>query len=244
MELEAKSESFYILILYKYNMPKTVVLSLGGSLIFPDGLDKEFLTNFKKIILKYIRKRYKFVIICGGGKLARNFQQIASKTKKLSNEKLDWLGIYATKINAHLLKAVFNEYADENIISNPTLKIKSKKNIIIASGWLPGWSTDYDAVLLAKNLGVKEIVNMSNIDYLYNKDPKKYKNAKKIEKISWEAYRKLISKDWKAGMNVPFDPVAAREAQKLGFKVFIVGRDLKNLENLLDKKKFRGTIIH
>ncbi|MDP3764989.1 MAG: UMP kinase [Nanoarchaeota archaeon] len=224
-------------------MSKIIILSLGGSLIFPDGLDKKFLTNFKNVILKYIKKRYKFVIICGGGKLARNFQQVASKSRKLSSKKMDWLGIYATKINAHLLKSVFNKHADENIISNPNLKIKFRKNIIIAAGWLPGWSTDYDAVLLAKNLSIKEIINMSNVDYVYDRDPRKYGNAKKIEKISWKDYSKLISHKWQAGMNVPFDPIAAKEARKSRIRVNIIGKDLKNLENLLDGKKFKGTII-
>ena len=224
-------------------MPKIIVLSLGGSLIFPDGLDKEFLNNFKKAIQKCIKKRYKFVIICGGGKLSRNFQQVASKGKKLSNEELDWLGIYATRINAHLLKALFGSMAKDLIIANPNEKINFRKDIIIAAGWKPGWSTDYDAVLLAKNLGVKEIINMSNVDYVYDKDPKKHKGSIKFEKLSWQNYSKLISSKWKAGMNVPFDPVAAKEAQKSKIRVNIIGRNLKNLEKLLDGRKFRGTII-
>ena len=138
---------------------------------------------------------------------------------------------------------MFAEYAETFIIKNPNEKIKFKKNIIIASGWLPGWSTDYDAVLLAKNLGAKELINMSNTDYVYDKNPSKYKNAKKIEKLSWQNFMNLISNKWKAGMNVPFDPVAAREAQKSGIKVYIIGNDLTNFENLLNGKKFKGTVI-
>ena len=224
-------------------MQKTFVISLGGSLIFPENLDSKFLVDFKKTIEKYTRKKYRFVIVCGGGKLARNFQQIASKSRRLSNEQLDWLGIYATKINAHLLKSVFNSNVDKNIISNPNKKINFRKNIVIASGWLPGWSTDYDAVLLAKNVGIKEVINMSNVDFVYDKDPGKHRDAKKIEKISWKGFNKLISRKWKAGMNVPFDPVAAKDAEKSDIKVKLIGRDLKNLEKLLDGKKFRGTLI-
>ncbi len=224
-------------------MSKTIILSLGGSLIFPGDLDKKFLSIFKKTIEKYIKRNYKFAIICGGGKLARNFQEVASKSKKLSNKELDWLGIYATKINAHILKAMFAYNAENFIISNPNQKIKFKKKIVIASGWLPGWSTDYDAVLLAKNLGVNEVMNMSNIDYLYDKDPRKFKDAKKIIKISWQNYRKLIGAKWKAGMNVPFDPVASKEAEKSDIKVYVVGKNLRNFENLLNGKKFKGTII-
>ena len=212
-------------------------------MIFPDNLDENFLMRFKKVILKYLKKNYRFVVICGGGKLARNMQQAASKSKKLSNKALDWIGIYATMINAHLLKSIFGEDANSFVITNPNQKINFKKNIAIAAGWIPGWSTDYDAVLLAKNLGTKEIINMSNIDYVYDKDPRKHRDAKKIEKIKWSNYSKLISSKWKAGMNVPFDPVAAREAQKSKIKVNIIGRNLRNLENLLNGKKFKGTVI-
>jgi len=224
-------------------MPKTIVLSLGGSLIVPKDIDISFLINFKKTIEKYTKKGYKFVIYCGGGKLARNVQNAASQTTKIGNEGLDWLGIHATKLNAQLIKSIFRGNAENFIVDNPNEKINFKKNILIAAGWLPGWSTDYDAVLLAKNLGIKDIVNMSNVDYVYDKDPKKYRGAKKIEKISWQDYIKLIGDKWKAGMNVPFDPIAAKEAKKSRMMVSIIGKDLKNLGNLLDGKKFRGTTI-
>lgn len=224
-------------------MPKAFVISLGGSLIFPKRLDKKFLNNFKKTILKYTSKRHRFIVICGGGKLARNFQQAASKRKKLSNRELDWLGIKATKINAGSLKSVFGSNATNTIITNPNSKINFKKNIVIAAGWKPGWSTDYDAVLLAKNVGIKQVINMSNVDYVYDKDPKKHKDAKRIEKISWQDYSKLINKKWKAGMNAPFDPVAAKEAEKSRLRVFIIGKDLGNFEKLLQNKKFEGTTI-
>lgn len=224
-------------------MPKTFVISLGGSLIFPKSLDAKFLTSFKKRIGSHAKKSCRFAIVCGGGRLARNFQKSASKRKRLSNKELDWLGIYATRINAHIVRAIFGNMASDSIVSNPTEKLRFEKNIMIAAGWKPGWSTDYVAVLLAKNLGIKEVINMSNVDYVYDKDPRKHKNARRIGKIDWRGYSRLISGRWEAGMNAPFDPVAAKEAQKSGIKVNIIGRDLKNLENLLNGKKFRGTII-
>ena len=224
-------------------MPKTIILSLGGSLICPDSFDFVFLKKFRQVIEKYIKKNHKFAIICGGGKLARTFQGIASKSSKLSNEELDWLGIHATKINAYIVKSIFGNSAENFVISNPTKKVSLKKNILIASGWKPGWSTDYDAVLLTKKLKVNEVVNISNIDYVYDKDPKKFKNSKRIERINWNSYLKISGAKWKAGMNVPFDPVAAKEAQKSKIRVYIIGKNLKNLENLLNNKLFKGTTI-
>jgi len=224
-------------------MKKTVVLSLGGSVIVPDNIDAKFLGDFKKTIEKLIRKNYKFVIYCGGGKIARDFQKTASKIVKLNNEDLDWLGIHATRTNAHLMKTLFKNNAENIVVKDPTKKIKFNKKILIAAGWKPGWSTDYDAVLLAKNLKVNIIINMSNIDYVYDKDPKKYSNAKKIKKICWKHFRTLTGNKWKAGLNLPFDPIAAKEAEKLKLKVIIIGKNLKNFENLLNNDRFKGTII-
>ena len=222
---------------------KTIVMSLGGSVIAPDKIDVSFLKNFKKIINKYTGKGYKFAIICGGGKIARDYQKAASQIAKQSNYYLDWLGIHATKMNAWFMKAVFGKDAEKLIVDDPRKKVSFTRNILIAGGWKPGWSTDYDSVLLAKNLGVKIIINMSNIDYLYDKDPKKYNNAKKIKNISWKEYRKISGNEWKAGLNAPFDPIAAKEAEKSKLKVIIIGKDLRNFENLLQSKKFEGTII-
>ena len=224
-------------------MPKTFVLSLGGSLIFPEDLDKKFLNDFKKIIELYVKKKYKFVIVCGGGKLARNMQEVAANANNLSNEELDWIGIHATKINAHLVNSIFDKLSNELVVSNPAEKVKFKKSVIVASGWKPGWSTDYDAVLLAKNVGSRQVINMSNVEYVYDKDPRKNNNAKKIEKLSWNDYRKMSGDKWTAGLSLPFDPIASKEAQKSRIKVNIIGKDLNNLKNLLDGKKFKGTII-
>ena len=220
---------------------KTIIISLGGSLIVPKKININFLKKFKKTILSFI-KNHKFVIICGGGKLARDFQERGRKLK-LTNKALDWLGIYATRINAQMLRVIFNYFTEEKIIIDPTKKILSKKKIILCAGWKPGWSTDYDAILLAKNSKSKIIINMTNVSYIYNKDPKKHKDAKPIKEISWKNYEKLAGNKWKPGLNLPFDPIAAKEAKKSKLSVIIIGKNLNNLKNLLNDKEFEGTII-
>ena len=92
----------------------------------------------------------------------------------LTSKELDWLGISATRFNAYLVKTIFKNLTYREIIADPTKKIRMKnEKVIVAAGWKPGCSTDYDAVLLAKNLGVKTLINLTNIDYVYDKDPKK-----------------------------------------------------------------------
>ena len=224
-------------------MPKTIIISLGGSVIVPNDVDIKFLKNFKKTIESYIKKGHKFVLICGGGKTARKYQEAASDISMVDNLQLDWIGIMATRMNAHLVKTIFGRQAEDIIVHNPTKKIKFSNSILIAAGWKPGWSTDFDAILIAKQLKVKEIINMSNVDYVYDKDPRKYKNARAIKHIPWKSFRKLVGSSWRAGLNAPFDPIAAKEAEKLKLKVTVMGKNLDNLRNYLDGKDFRGSTI-
>lgn len=115
---------------------------------------------------------------------------------------------------------------------------------MVAAGSKPGWSTDYVAVLLAKKYGISTIINMSNIDYVFNKNPREHKNAEAIKNISWHDFRKIIGNKWDSGLNLPFDPIASKLAEKLNLKVIILnGKNLSNLNNCLNKKNFEGTII-
>ncbi len=223
---------------------ETIVISLGGSIIVPDEIDYEILKRFKKLIEEYINKGFRFLIIVGGGHTARKYQRAASKIWGIDDEDLDWIGIHSTRINAHLLRTIFKKNAFSKVIKDPTEEIETDKKIIIASGWKPGWSTDYDAVLLAKNLRCSEIINLSNIDYVFDKDPKMNKDAKALNHISWKDFRKIVGENWDPGLNVPFDPIATKEAEKLNLKVIIAnGKNLDNLRNILENKEFTGTII-
>ncbi|HPN96331.1 MAG TPA: UMP kinase [Candidatus Moranbacteria bacterium] len=229
------------------NGKKIFVISLGGSLIVPNRIDWAFLKKFKSLIVEQIKKGRKFIIITGGGFAAREYQQAAFKVTDLTNEDRDWLGIHATRMNAHLVRTIFRKYAHPVINKNPNdLEdfYNFKGSIMVAAGWRPGFSTDYDAVVLGKYFNVKNIINLSNIDYVCDKDPKKFNDAKKIKEISWADFRKMVGNKWDPGMNVPFDPVASKIAQEHNMEVAIMnGKNLKNLESYLNGEKFKGTVI-
>lgn len=226
---------------------RTVVISLGGSMIVPNEIDWEFIKNFKKLIESEIKKGYKFIIITGGGMTARKYIEASSKIDKVTNEDKDWIGIHATRMNAHFIRTIFRKKSHPRINTNPhDLEdfYNFKESILVAAGWRPGFSTDFDAVVLAKYFDVKKVINFSNIDYVCDKDPKKFPNAKKIERISWKNFRKIVGNKWDPGMNTPFDPIASRLAEEEKMEVAIMnGKDLKNLENYLEGKKFKGTLI-
>lgn len=225
-------------------MEEKIVISLGGSLIIPDSLDTEFLKDFKSLILSQVALGKKFVIITGGGKICRRYQDVAKELSTPTNDDLDWIGIASLKLNAELLRVVFGEYANERVINDLSGSISFDKQIVIGAAHAPGRSTDFDAVEAAKTVGAKKILNLSNIDYAYDKDPNKFKDAKKIEQISWSEYRSLIPAEWNPGLSTPFDPIAAKMAEGEQMQVMILnGKNISNLEKCLNGEKFLGTII-
>jgi uridylate kinase len=115
---------------------------------------------------------------------------------------------------------------------------------MIGAGFLPGNSSDLDAVVLAKTYGARKIINLTNTDYVYDSDPKKNQSAKPIREISWEDYRKIVGSKWRPRLNSPFDPIASKIAEESKLEVVIAnGRKLDNLGKILQGKKFVGTLI-
>jgi len=221
-----------------------VIVSVGGSLIVPEAIDTNFLTRFRTLILDKVQEGFSFSIITGGGKTCRRYQDAADTVTPISRNDLDWIGIHSTRLNAHLLRTIFADVAHPHIIKNPTADIDGDESVIIAAGWKPGWSTDYCAVLIAKNLGATRLVNLSNIDYVYDSDPRKNKGAKKVEKASWAEFRKLIPTEWDPGLSSPFDPIAAKEAGAIGLEVAIInGAHLDRFNDYLEGSPFVGTTI-
>jgi uridylate kinase len=142
------------------------------------------------------------------------------------------------------MKAVFSEYCKEDVVIDPTAPETFEGQVMIAAGWKPGFSTDYDSVVLAEKFGADTILNLSNIAKVYTADPKKDPGAKPLDYVSWEDYQKMAGDEWIPGNNVPFDPVATKKAAQLNLKVIAAaGKDLMNLKNIFEGKDFVGTII-
>ncbi|KKQ01590.1 MAG: Aspartate/glutamate/uridylate kinase [Candidatus Roizmanbacteria bacterium GW2011_GWA2_36_23] len=224
-----------------------IILSVGGSLVVPNGgIDFKFLSQLNHFIRKQVAEGKRFFLVIGGGKIARHYRDAGkSVIGSITDEDLDWIAIHATRLNAHLLRTIFQDIAHPRIIENYDKKlINWKEPLVVGAGWKPGWSTDYDAVVLAKDYGGHLIVNLSNIDWVYDKDPNKYKNAKPIEKITWEEMEKLVGNKWTPGLNAPFDPIATSLAKKHNLTVIVTnGKDFINLDNILRGEKFKGTVI-
>lgn len=227
-----------------HRFKNTVVIALGGSLMCPNGVDYRFLKNFKHFINPFLKKGIKFILVVGGGKIAREYQEAASHVVRVTDDDKDWIGIHATRLNAHLVRTVFRDVADPVIIDARHKVRKLVYPITVASGWRPGWSTDYIAIALAVDFKIPEAVIAGKPEYVYDKDNAKYADAKPMPEMNWSRYKKLIPAKWTPGTHAPVDPVAARLAAQKGVAAIVIGgRDLKNFSALLQGKDFRGTII-
>ncbi|MDR1388804.1 MAG: UMP kinase [Treponema sp.] len=225
------------------------VISLGGSIIAPDSVDVPFLRDFRSLIAEELAKDEKrqFIFVTGGGGPARTWQNAYREIAGAANvldEEADWIGVMATRLNAQLIKALMGAWCTQPVITNPSEVGPFVGRVLVASGWKPGFSSDYDAVLLAERFSAPLVINLSNIEQVYTDDPRKNPGAKAIDTISWADFRAMIGGEWKPGINVPFDPVASRHAERLGLTVICAaGRNLANLRRLLSNEHFLGTVI-
>jgi uridylate kinase len=224
---------------------RAIVLSLGGSLIVPEEVDVKFLRQFKKIILKSTNK-YKFIIVCGGGSTARKY--ISALKENGIEEKLQSLsGISATRMNARFMNYFFNINPEEGIPhTTKLLKKYIKKQDVVFCGALeykPEQTSDSTAAEIARKFNTM-FINLSNVAGLYDKNPAENKNAKFIPKISWKDFYKMAHRQkFKPGQHFILDQTASEIIMKHKITTYLLGKNLKELENVLKNKKFKGTTI-
>lgn len=225
---------------------RIIVLSLGGSLIIPEsGVNVKYLREFKKVILRNAKK-YKFVVVCGGGSVARKYIS-ALREVGMSEDFQSYAGISATRMNARFMSYFFNR--DQNYgIPHKMKELKNylKKFDVVFCGALeykPNQTSDSTSAEIAKHFG-SDFINLTDVKGLYDKNPKEHKDAKFFPEISWAGINNIISKiKFKPGQHFVIDQTASKLIMKNKITTYILGKDMKQLDNLLNGKKFVGTKI-
>lgn len=224
---------------------KVIVLSLGGSLIIPDRINVKYLKEFKKIVLKN-KNKYKFIIVCGGGSIARKYITALRETGMNENFQ-SYAGISATRTNARFMSYFFNQNQERGIPSSMNeVRNYIKKYDIVFCGALeyhPNQTSDSTSAEIAQVFKC-DFINLTDVSGLYNKNPKEFKNAKFISRISWADFDKLANKiKFKPGQHFVLDQKAAGIIKKSKIPTYILGKNMNQLDNLLNGKKFIGTTI-
>lgn len=186
-------------------------------------------------ILKKIKKNNQMILVVGGGKFVRNYMKRA-KALGISNKNLEWIAIEILKSNVRLfsyllgLKPIF----DLNEIN--------KNSSCVISGICPGRSTDANAAIAAKKIGADMLIKVTNVDGIYDKDPNRFKNAKKIDKISFNDLLKF-AKRGKPGSYGILDKLAIETIAKNKIRTFVInGKNPKNIIKVIEGESI-GTEI-
>jgi uridylate kinase len=226
---------------------KTIVISLGGSIIIPDKINTRVLREFRRIILKNTKK-YKFIIVCGGGKTARNY------IKGLENEEIKQkeffeclLGISATRLNARFMTYFFGRDANSGMPHDmkDIVNLLNKHDIVFCGAlrYAKNETSDSTSAKLARYFNT-DFINLTDIAGLYEKDPKRYKSALFIPEISHKKFYKIAKKiRFKPGQHFVLDAKAAKIIKKYNITTYLLGPEMKNLDNLLNNRHFTGTVI-
>ena len=222
----------------------TIIISLGGSLINPRGIDTAYLKRFSTLI-KRLSKKNSFVIVTGGGTTARTYIN-ALRQAGFQEPYLSSVGIEATKLHASLVAAFFHELRFPLVSLQEVEKELKKSSVVIcgALGFTPNITSDADAAEIAEHLHAPLFINLTNVNGLYTKNPAS-KGARLIQKISHEAFRKLAHKKaYRAGQHFVLDQTAATIISRARIKTLILnGKGLSYLEKALQGEKFLGTTI-
>lgn len=191
------------------------------------------------IFLKKISEKIPLFIVVGGGKTAREYISVGRKFCK-DERYLDEIGIMATRLNAYLINSFFRKKIPETI--EEAIQIGPP---LVMGGTTSGHSTDAVAAMLARAGNASHLVIATDVDGIYDKDPKIYSDAIKFDKIGIDELIKMVGDEWKsAGYKVVVDPVACKIIKEGRIKTFVVnGKNIKELENAIYGRKFNGTII-
>lgn len=231
-----------------------VALSLGGSLLTGKNndpyvkLDPAKYKEYAEVIKRLHMEGHELMVVCGGGKPARYFIDIA-KTYGASTDVLDYLGIKSSHINALIFMAALGDIAEQpTVYETPTLGFdkRHKGKVWIGGGHKPGVSTDYRAVQFAEAMDADLIINATDIDGVYTKNPKVHDDAEKLSKLTFSELEKIIVENTNQapGEYGLFDLAAVKLSKKLGKPVIIIdGRDPEEIFRAVNGTH-RGSTIY
>jgi len=220
-----------------------VVIALGGSILVPSTPDVEFIESFSKMLVKFSKKGNRALVVAGGGKMAKEYVR-AARELGADEELCDEIGITGTEMNAMLLQSALGEAALEGIQKDFKKALETDR-IFVTGGTVPGQTTDTVAAQLASYCKADLLIIATNVDGVYESDPRANPDAKRFERLSPGDLIGIVTRPkYEAGSINVVDPKAAEIIREEGIKTVVLdGRELENLENAVNGKSCSGTLI-
>jgi len=224
------------------------VLKLGGSLLYNEAGEviTDRVRDYAETINALVEKGNNFVVVVGGGRPARSFIS-AARALGASEAQCDWLGIKLARHNAELLCAALGDTAYPIIVETlDELEVATcTGRVVLMGGLTPGQSTNAVAALAAETTRADLLLNATNVDGVYDRDPNEA-GAKKLDTVEISELKTILSGGGtRAGEYKLFDPVALRVVERSKIKTIIFdGKDPKNLHRLVKGEKVGTTVTH
>ncbi len=225
---------------------KTVALNIGGSILVPDSVDENYIRSLKTMLEPFIKSGWRFFIVIGGGKLARRYIT-AARGLGADESYLDEIGIESSRLNAKVLVSGLLAHAHPEVQKSFSAAVEAGKGfpVVIMGGTHPGHTTDAVSAMLAERVGAQELIIATNVKGVYDKDPRKFKDAKFQSRLGYDALIGITAtKDAGAGSSAVVDPLACKIVKRAGIPLKVLdGRELAELEKALRGLEFTGTLV-
>ena len=204
----------------------------------------KLLKDYATFLVK-ISKICQPIIIAGGGNIARHYISHA-RSSGADESTLDELGIEVSRLNAKLLIYALKNKA----YPHPPTTLQEVRHavdsdlIVVAGGLHPGQSTNGTAALIAEKVKATQFLNATDVDGIYDSDPRKNKRAKRFKRIELKKLRSLLVKeDTVAGGYDLMDIVALKVIERSKIKTIVLDSDLKTLEKAIKGSSVGTEII-
>jgi uridylate kinase len=221
-----------------------IIVRVGGSVV-GSPLNASMINRYITLLTDWKNQGHQVAAVVGGGSLAREFIKVAAGLG-LEEERRDWAAIHVSRLFAQLFTLDLGEAGCGTVptsLDEAEACMNSGK-IVVIGGLRPGMTTDTVAALVAERVGADLLVKGSNVNGIYTKDPRKFSDAKKLDKIRFEELASLFDeKKHKAGINQVIDPEAVRILTRIRLRTIVVdGYDTANLVFAVQGRQV-GTVI-
>ncbi len=221
-----------------------VVLRIGGSVV-ASPINTELISKYAELLKTLKKQGHEVAVVVGGGTLAREFISIA-KNLELDEQAQDEIAISVSRVFAQLFLKKLGKLSCSSVplTVEEAADCLDKGKIAVMGGLKPGMTTDSVAALIAERISADLLVKGTDQDGVYNKDPKKHRDAVKLDRLSFDDLASVFSESkHKAGIHQIIDPEAVKILKRQHVRLVVVnGFAPENILAAVDGESV-GTVI-
>ncbi len=200
-----------------------VVLRIGGSVV-ASPINAELVNAYVDQMKALKKQGHEVAAVVGGGKLAREFIDVA-KNLGLNMQAQDEIAISVSRLFAQLFVEKLGRSGCDivAVTLDEAAECLKKGKILVMGGLKPGITTDAVAALVAERVGASFIVKGTDQDGVFDKDPRKHKDALKLDHLFFDDLCRILEQsEHKAGMHQIVDSVAIGIMKRCRMKMMVV----------------------